>query len=354
MAGENLTGRIEVLISAGGDAGGSGSAEGGQSTPKSGSSSVDPNQKKRDNEQKGQGKLLNSMKATGAKMAGMLGLVGIAIKAIMGSPIFSAVFGAFMDILTAMVSMLLLPLVPVLIPLLKMFADLIPLVASLAECILGPTMDFLGAILALIEPFIKYFVDAVSAMLGGITAVMDMFMKPILDAINYATGWWKDVLGKNIIEIKEFWLQKFPQKIKENIEKILEIPGKIVEGVGGFFKEGIDRLMGVLRTIKEVIGKVTGGAGAAVSGVKKFLGLQTGTPYVPENMLAYLHKGEAVIPASDNAAGGAGGITLNFNAPIVSGIQVSSNASIDDLAKLVGDKVVDAITSASRSRSWMG
>jgi len=41
--------------------------------------------------------------------------------------------------------------------------------------------------------------------------------------------------------------------------------------------------------------------------------LQTGTPFVPSNMLAFLHRGEAVIPASRNNAFGrsAGGISIN-------------------------------------------
>ncbi|MDV2992100.1 MAG: hypothetical protein N4J56_001754 [Chroococcidiopsis sp. SAG 2025] len=38
-----------------------------------------------------------------------------------------------------------------------------------------------------------------------------------------------------------------------------------------------------------------------------------GTPYVPHNQLAYLHKGEAVIPAHRNNGAGAGQVVININ-----------------------------------------
>ncbi len=44
--------------------------------------------------------------------------------------------------------------------------------------------------------------------------------------------------------------------------------------------------------------------------------LKTGTNFVPQDMLAFLHKGEAVVPEKYNAAGG--GITININGPISS------------------------------------
>jgi len=330
MAGENISGRIEVLVGALGDAGGSGSAEGGQSTPKSGSSSVDPNQKKRDNEQKGQGKVMKTLGGIGGKMAGMMGVVGIAIKAIMGSAVFSTAFGVFMDILSAMVSMLLLPLVPVLIPILQILAEFIPLIGELATAILGPIMTSLALLLEILMPFIKFLLGAVTVMLEGFNKVYEQAMKPIKDAVEYAAGFYDKVLGKNLIEIKEFWLEKFPQWIKA-------LPGNIAKAIKDFFSGFFS----------------TSGGGGIVGGVKKMLGFQTGTDYVPKDMMAYLHKGEKVLSPTESVGGG-GSVSIAFNSPIIGSISMSGNASLDEVSRVITDRVMDAITSASRSKSWMG
>lgn len=43
----------------------------------------------------------------------------------------------------------------------------------------------------------------------------------------------------------------------------------------------------------------------------------SGTPYVPRDMIAMIHKGEAIIPASQNAGGYGGGVTVVINGDVV-------------------------------------
>lgn len=68
-----------------------------------------------------------------------------------------------------------------------------------------------------------------------------------------------------------------------------------------------------------------------------------GTPYVQKDMIAQIHKGERIIPASQNndTMGGTYNITVN----------AGSNASADDIAKTVIDTIKrqDAMTSTNRS-----
>ena len=64
-----------------------------------------------------------------------------------------------------------------------------------------------------------------------------------------------------------------------------------------------------------VQGIAGGGAGAsffsALSGLLP--SFDTGTPYVPRDMMAMVHQGERIVPAAQNRSGGGGGITINQN-----------------------------------------
>lgn len=61
--------------------------------------------------------------------------------------------------------------------------------------------------------------------------------------------------------------------------------------------------------------------------------LQSGLPYVPADMLAFLHKGEAVLPSGQAAAyRTGGGITVNFNGPVY---------GIDDFKRVIVETVAD-------------
>lgn len=91
---------------------------------------------------------------------------------------------------------------------------------------------------------------------------------------------------------------------------------------GGKFKidrSGIDGLI-----LKQVFGKVNGG-------LIKLPSFDIGTNFVPHDMIAQIHKGERIIPASQN--NGTMGSTYNIT------VNAGSNASADDIAKVVMDTI---------------
>lgn len=95
------------------------------------------------------------------------------------------------------------------------------------------------------------------------------------------------------------------------------------------FNEVIDQINALIRAYNSVpllpnVGEVPriGPAPGSLSegtnpGGGKIPGMAMGTSFVPRDMLAFLHRGEAVIPASENNLGG--GVTINFTyAPMLS------------------------------------
>lgn len=54
----------------------------------------------------------------------------------------------------------------------------------------------------------------------------------------------------------------------------------------------------------------------------------TGTPFVPRDMMAFVHQGEAIIPAGQNSRSVESSITINFNSPIV-GIENFQQAVVE-------------------------
>lgn len=77
-------------------------------------------------------------------------------------------------------------------------------------------------------------------------------------------------------------------------------------GAGDFFG-------GIMSSVKNVFGGMFGGAPS----------FATGTPYVPRDMMAMVHKGEAIIPAAQNTGGST--IVMNITTPDAGSFRASKN-----------------------------
>lgn len=140
------------------------------------------------------------------------------------------------------------------------------------------------------------------------------------EAVDVALGRTKDANEKTVDEITEFWKQaaRNMQDAMSNLFFDL-MQGKMSDLVGSF-KTMIDRMVANLlasQLLKFLIGDfgTTGQMGGKVGEIfgKIFSppSYDVGTSFVPQDQLAYVHRGEAIIPASMNKSGAMGSVSVN-------------------------------------------
>lgn len=129
--------------------------------------------------------------------------------------------------------------------------------------------------------FLKFAFDTAS---DGIKAAMrlafDVVRSAAMDALNWIIGKLNDVIDR--------------------INKVLDVANKV---------PGVD--FGNIPQIPTVGGGAAGGRELPPGKITAF---QHGTPFVPDDMLAYLHRGERVLTAAANASGGGNVAYVTVNA----------------------------------------
>jgi hypothetical protein len=119
--------------------------------------------------------------------------------------------------------------------------------------------------------------------------------------------------------------------VSTGIESIMASAAKTFAGIFGFLSPA----MGPAAAGPAAIGEATVAASAAAL-------YEQGTPWVPSDGIAMLHKGEAVIPASANAAGlggGSGGLVINLGGFTANGAM--TEAEIKGHARAIARTVAD-------------
>jgi tape measure domain-containing protein len=207
---------------------------------------------------------------------------------------------------------------------------LVPLGNALAE-MFHPAVEAVSAVLTFLwekvfVPFgnfiSKIFQPIIEALIKVFEILWQNVFKPLAEFVGSAfvavfDNMFKtigDIIGglKNIfIGLMDFitgiftgdW-EKAWEGIKQIFKGVFDAIWSIVKGVVNFIIDAINIVIGGINIVTGTVGDVIG-VNLRIPEIPK---LATGTNYVPQDMIAYLHEGEAVVPKKYNPAAD-GGIT---------------------------------------------
>ena len=229
---------------------------------------------------------------------------------------------------------LLQPMLDLIKPLIETLLELIQPLVQLLQEILPPIIDlfnsFIKAILPPLTSAFKTLGSVISSVVKGAFSVI----KPIFDSI-------KGILNGIISFIKGVFTGNWSQAWNG----VKNIFSNIVSGIANIFKAPINFIIGAINGFIRGLNKiqipdwvpVVGGKGFHINEIPQ---LKVGTNFVPEDTMAMLHQGEAVIPKKFNPY--ANGINARTMGTMQSGtmkptINVYADFKTDPLGQVVSN-----------------
>lgn len=180
------------------------------------------------------------------------------------------------------------------------FLNIPTIIAGAVVTILGILAAFWPKIMEGITNFKDWLLNGAQWLFGE--TLGDIITAPFFDAIDIIISLF-DGLFSGIKGIVTGIIKLFRGDLKGGLTSIAKGIGNILIGVVNTVTSGINLVISPIRALIVAAGQVMG-KNFTMSNIKipKIPKLATGTNYVPEDQLAYIHKGEAVVPKKFNSA----------------------------------------------------